>query len=166
VFSWTQARFYLTGWFGVGTAFSQLDDAEIAILRSHVQSSPFLHYLLTNVETSLASSDLDVMREYAQLVEDPAIRQRVWDRIESEWVRTGEALARLRGAEFGGRRPRLSRTLALRAAPLRLLHRQQIALLGRWRTQVRSGDEKAAQAIFPELLLTINAIASGLRTTG
>lgn len=70
------------------------------------------------------------------------------------------------GAEFGGRRPRLSRTLALRAAPLRLLHRQQIALLGRWRAQVRSGEEKAAQAIFPELLLTINAIASGLRTTG
>lgn len=166
VFSWTQARFYLTGWYGVGTAFSQLTDAEIAILRSHLQSSPFLHYLFTNVETSLASADLDVMRDYAQLVEDPGVRGRVWEQIEAEWGRTGAALARLRGAEFVGRRPRLSRTLALRAAPLRVLHLQQIALLRRWRGELRQGNEPAAQAVFPELLLTINAIASGLRTTG
>ena len=67
---------------------------------------------------------------------------------------------------WAGRRPRLGRTLALRAGPLRVLHRLQIAQLRRWREALKAGDEAGAQAQFPELLLTINAIASGLRTTG
>lgn len=166
VFSWTQARFYLTGWYGVGSALATLDDAALATLRSHLADVPFLQYLLTNVETSLASSDPDVMREYAALVTDPDIRLRAGSRIESEWNRTREQLARLRGADFLSRRPRLTRTLALRAQPLRVLHRQQIALLAQWRDAQQSGDESRAATLFPELLLTINAIASGLRTTG
>lgn len=138
----------------------------MAILRAHLRSTPFLHYVLTNIETSLASSDLDVMREYASLVEDESIRIRVWDQIEAEWHRTQRAIKRLRGQEFSRRRPRLGRTLALRAAPLRLLHTQQIALLKRWRSALKAGDDQTAQELFPELLLSINAIASGLRTTG
>jgi len=122
--------------------------------------------VLTNVETSLASSDLDVMRDYAGLVEDGDVRERIWRSIEAEWSRTGEGLARLRGSEFVGRRPRLGRTLALRAEPLRVLHRLQITQLRRWREALAHGDEARAQREFPELLLTINAIASGLRTTG
>lgn len=166
VFSWTQARFYLTGWYGAGSALAALSTEDVDCLRAHLGTSPFLHYLLTNIETSMASSDLDVMREYAGLVENPAVRERVWSRVETEWIRTEQQLRRLRGAEFAGRRPRLGRTLALRAAPLRILHRQQIALLRQWRTALQSGDEAVVNAVFPELLLTINAIASGLRTTG
>ena len=64
------------------------------------------------------------------------------------------------------RRPRLSKTLGLRAEALRVLHLQEIALLRRWRDLRKSGDESAADALLPELLLSINAIASGLRTTG
>jgi len=166
VFSWTQARFYLTGWYGAGTALEQLSDAEVEVLRDHLRTTPFLHYVLTNVETSWASSDLDVMRDYSTLVEDSEVRRRIWDSVEAEWHRTQQALKRLRGAAFAGRRPRLGRTLALRAAPLKLLHAQQVTLLRRWRLALKSGDETLAQELFPELLLTINAIASGLRTTG
>jgi phosphoenolpyruvate carboxylase len=166
VFSWTQARYYLTGWYGAGTALDSLSDETMAVLRAHLRSTPFLHYVLTNIETSLASSDLDVMREYASLVEDESIRIRVWNQIEAEWHRTQRAIKRLRGQEFSRRRPRLGRTLALRAAPLRLLHTQQIALLKRWRSALKAGEDQTAQELFPELLLSINAIASGLRTTG
>lgn len=166
VFSWTQARYYLTGWHGMGTALAGLDAGDLAVLRRHMGEVPFLHYVLTNVETSLASSDLDVMRDYAGLVEDDAVRARVWALVEGEWNRTREGLARVRGEAFAGRRPRLGRTLALRAGPLRVLHRLQIVQLRRWREALKAGDEAGAQAQFPELLLTINAIASGLRTTG
>ena len=62
------------------------------------------------------------------------------------------------------RRPRLSKTLGLRAEALRVLHLQEIALLRRWRELRNSGDEAAADKLLPELLLSINAIASGLRT--
>lgn len=166
VFSWTQARYYLTGWYGAGTALGCLSPEELVKLREHQRSVPFLRYLITNIESSHASSDVEVMREYAGLVEDPVLRERIWSRIEAEWRRTQEVLLRLRGGEFIQNRPRLGRTLALRAAPLQVLHRQQIQLLRTWRSRSRAGDTAGADALLPELLLTINAIASGLRTTG
>jgi len=106
------------------------------------------------------------MREYADLVEDPELRQRIWGRIESEWHRTQRSLSLVLGTEFARHRPRLGRTLALRVGPLRTLHRQQISLLRQWRSRLQTGDTAGAQARLPELLLTVNAIASGLRTTG
>jgi len=166
VFSWTQARFYLTGWYGAGSALMALSDAEGALFREHLPTVPFLRYLITNIETSLASSDLEVMREYSGLVDDSVVRKRVWNRIEAEWHRTQQALGRLLGSDFSRHRPRLGRTLALRVAPLRVLHRQQIGLLRQWRSQLGAGDDEGAAARLPELLLTVNAIASGLRTTG
>jgi phosphoenolpyruvate carboxylase len=166
VFSWTQARFYLTGWYGAGSALASLSPDELATLREQVRTVPFLRYLITNIETSLASSDLEVMRDYAGLVEEPELRERIWRRIESEWHRTQSSLALLLGTEFVRHRPRLGRTLALRVGPLRTLHRQQITLLQQWRSLLKTGDAEGAQARLPELLLTINAIASGLRTTG
>ena len=166
VFSWTQARFYLTGWYGAGSALAAVSEPELSLLRDQVRVVPFLRYLITNIETSLASSDLEVMREYASLVEEPELRDRIWGRIEAEWHRTQRSLALILGTEFARHRPRLGRTLALRVGPLRTLHHQQISLLRQWRTLIKAGDLEGAQARLPELLLTINAIASGLRTTG
>ena len=64
------------------------------------------------------------------------------------------------------RRPRAAKTLALRADALRILHREQIELLARWRALQAAADESGAKRMLPELLLSVNAIASGLRTTG
>ena len=127
---------------------------------------PFLHYLLTNVESSLASSDRELMLAYASLVTDAALRESVSGIILAEWDLTRSMIERLRGGAMAARRPRMSKTLNLRAEALRILHIQQIALLKRWRGLRSAGDENAAAAMLPDLLLSINAIASGLRTTG
>jgi phosphoenolpyruvate carboxylase len=47
-----------------------------------------------------------------------------------------------------------------------LLHRQQISLLRQWRGHLAQGRRQQADMLLPKLLLSINAIASGLRTTG
>ncbi|MFO1459330.1 MAG: phosphoenolpyruvate carboxylase [Verrucomicrobiota bacterium] len=166
VFSWTQARYYLTGWYGVGTALAGLSDTDFAALREQLRTWPFLHYLITNVETSHASSDRTVMRQYAELVSDETIRERLWSQVSAEWERTQEQLTRLREGSLGARRPRLARTLNLRTAALGVLHRQQIALLRTWRAKQAAGDDAGAAALLPDLLLSVNAVASGLRTTG
>jgi len=49
---------------------------------------------------------------------------------------------------------------------LHVLHLQEIHLLEKWRALRASGDEAGAEKMLPDLLLSINAIASGLRTTG
>jgi phosphoenolpyruvate carboxylase len=55
------------------------------------------------------------------------------------------------------------KTLRLRADALRLLHRRQIELLRAWRS---ADSPERVEALLPRVLLSINAIASGLRTTG
>ena len=60
----------------------------------------------------------------------------------------------------------MAKTLDIREAPLRVLHQQQIALLREWRSHLAANRAEEADALLPKLLLSINAIASGLRTTG
>jgi phosphoenolpyruvate carboxylase len=64
------------------------------------------------------------------------------------------------------RRPRMAKTLSIREAPLRVLHHHQVSLLRSWRENLAAGRQSKADALLPDLLLSINAIASGLRTTG
>ena len=47
-----------------------------------------------------------------------------------------------------------------------MLHSQQITLLKTWRAKVAAGDTATSEAMLPDLMLSINALASGLRTTG
>ncbi|GAA5483045.1 phosphoenolpyruvate carboxylase [Haloferula sargassicola] len=169
VFSWTQARFYLPGWFGVGSALEEMktnSPDKFAALKDALPQSTFLSYTLTNVETNLASANLELMRSYAGLVADEALRQRFMDIIVAEFERTRDLLAELFDGDMRSRRPRMAKTLDIREAPLRVLHRQQVQLIAHWRQLVADGQDSEAEALFPKLLLSINAISSGLRTTG
>ncbi len=169
VFSWTQARFYLPGWFGVGSGLEALkkDDAEgFARLKAALPESTFMSYVLTNVETNLASANLELMRDYCGMVENAELREKFLSIIVAEFERTRDLLAELFDGAMKDRRPRMAKTLEIREAPLRVLHHQQIALLREWRGHVANEDSAAADALLPKLLLSINAIASGLRTTG
>ena len=169
VFSWNQARFYVPGWYGVGSGLQHLADHNepaFRAMREGLRSSPFLYYVLTNVESSIASTDLDLMRAYAALVEDEELRNRLFNQIWEEWTRTRAMLHELRGQPTAQRRPRMLKTLQLRAEALHLLHMDQIRLLREWRAARKEGREADAEAMLPDLFLSVNAIASGLRTTG
>jgi phosphoenolpyruvate carboxylase len=169
VFSWTQARYYLPGWFGVGSALAELkkiSEQDFAELKEALNHSTFLSYVLTNVETNLASANLDLMHSYAELVTDSKIRALFTEKITAEFELTRNLLTELFDGSMDDRRPRMAKTLEIREAPLKVLHHQQIALLKEWRGHIHSNHQTAADALLPKLLLSINAIASGLRTTG
>ncbi len=169
VFSWTQSRFYLPGWFGAGTALNQLktDDPQgYETLKTELPASPFLRYVLTNIESSLVSANTGFMRDYAALVEDTAVRDRFLNTILTEYESTRAIIDDLFQGTFEERRPRLAYTLNIREEPLKVLHHQQVALLRDWRALIAAGKNEAADAMVSDLLISINAIASGLRTTG
>jgi phosphoenolpyruvate carboxylase len=169
VFSWTQARFYLPGWFGVGSALSALQQEQpdkFLLLKLALPTNAFLSYLLTNVETNLNSANLALMTEYSELVEDETIRHTFMNIVVDEFHRTRDALKELFDGSMESRRPRMAKTLTIREAPLAILHRQQISLLKDWRNAIKNNNLERAEEILPKLLLSINAIASGLRTTG
>jgi phosphoenolpyruvate carboxylase len=169
VFSWSQARFYLSGWYGVGSALEQLSlerPDEFALLTSHLYTWAPLHYALSNAATCLAAADPDVMRDYALLVEDAAVRDRFLTQIADELARTSRMLERIYGGTLAERRPNIDASLRARREPLRVLHRQQISLLRNWRHTREGGDREGAARMLTDLLLTVNAIASGLGATG
>ncbi len=87
-------------------------------------------------------------------------------RITDEFELTGKLLTELFEGSMSERRPRMAKTLEIREAPLKILHYQQIDLLKEWRGHMDKENHTAADALLPKLLLSINAIASGLRTTG
>lgn len=164
VFSWNQSRFYLPGWFGTGSALASLDASEKDTLRRLVRVWPFLNYALTNIESSVASSDAELMEAYAGLVENADIRSEFLGIITAERLLTIREIEEIYGSPVEKRRPRLAKTLALRSDALVRLHHQQIQLLRGWRAE-RAGLPAPAH-LPPGITLSINAIASGLRTTG
>jgi len=168
VFSWNQSRYYLPGWFGVGSALESLaawKPSAIDELRAHLKTSPLLYYVLTNVETNIASADPEIMKHYASLVGDVPVRDAFLKTIVAEFDRTHVMMAEVFGGSLQKRRPRMLKTLELRANALRVLHHQQIELLKQWRT-ARAANSPETEKLQPKVLLSINAIASGLRTTG
>ncbi len=171
VFSWTQSRFYLPGWFGIGSGLEALQKEQPETyrkLQDSFSSIAFLRYVFTNVETSLMSANLDLMTSYGELCEDAALRDRVLETVRSEFQRTRDQVGAFLGGDFATRRPRMNKTLALREQPLRKLHLQQIQLLKNWRAADRplTKENGKADETFLALQLTVNAISSGLKETG
>ena len=169
VFSWNQARFAISGWYGFGTALESLRDSRpdaFDIIREKDFSWSPLRYISSNVATSIATVDPEIMRKYAMLVERPETRQRILDMITAEYRRTKQLLDLLYGGSLEKKFFNVFRFISMRQEGLSMLHHLQIDLLKKWRKHKTSGQQEAADAMLPELLLTINAIASGLRSTG
>ena len=164
VFSWNQSRYYLPGWYGVGAGMESLkkDHPELfANLPDLVARSSFLRYVFYNAESSLASSDPQWMRAYAGLVENPDLRGLMLDKIMHERDLAEKHFNTLFQGNLQDRRPRFWKTLQVREDALGLLHSQQIRLLREFRTEGGDQPERVER-----MLLVVNAIASGLRTTG
>ena len=106
------------------------------------------------------------MRAYLNLVEEESIRYRFLGIILTEYDTTRRIIDELFKGSFEERRPRLAYTLNIREEPLKVLHLQQIDLLREWRALLAAGQNEAANAMVSDLLISVNAIASGLRTTG
>jgi phosphoenolpyruvate carboxylase len=161
VFSWSQARFHLPGWYGVGTALNWLRrerPKDWARLREQVRVWPFLSYLLHNSEASLMMAHPELMRLYASLVEDEAVRARLFETIFDEYKLSVSVIEELFG-DFATHRKRLAQAVQLRRSALDQLHHEQVRLLRVWR-------RKQKEETLTALLLTINAIGMGQKMTG
>jgi len=171
VFAWGQARFLVSGWFGVGTALETLRAEDPDTFRrlaelKRANDWPVLHYLLSNAATAWSSADATIMGHYAELVGDVAVRERIFGLILEEYERTRVSLEAIYQGPLSATRPRVARALRLRGRALEPLHNQQIALLRDWRELRAAGKDHLAETRLPSLLQTVNAIAAGLGATG
>jgi phosphoenolpyruvate carboxylase len=162
VFAWTQSRFLLPGWYGVGAGLER--GREVfgeEFLRAMDREWPFFAATIANAEMALAKSDLDIAARYANLVEDAELRARIWQRIEDEHQRSTREILHLTGQHrLLDREPVLRRSIDRRNPYVDPISFVQVELLRRLRG--RRSQDSTLRAI----LRTVNGIAGGLKSTG
>jgi phosphoenolpyruvate carboxylase len=168
VFAWSQNRHFVPGWFGVGSGiltFLQVRGQRgAALLDRMFTESRLFRLIVDEVEKTLTYVDLDIAREYAELVPDAQVRSNILSLVEGEYHRTVEAVLRISGGkELVERYPRFRRRLARRLPTINQVSRQQIELLRRFR---ESGGDRSQEEQLSALLLSINTIAAGFGATG
>ena len=159
VFSWSQARVMLPGWYGVGQALRSFKDQ--ALLREMVEVWPFLQATLANLEMVLAKSDMAIAEHYLALVEDKQAGRAIFDSIRGGWTTTRDCLLQItRQTRLLEKSPALEASIRLRLPYIEPLNYLQIELLKRH----RAGEDDAR--IREGIQLSINAVATALRNSG
>ncbi len=168
VFGWMQSRHLVPAWFGVGHALRGYVDANpdgLVHLQDLFRSFPLFIDMLRNVEMALAKADFGIARLYASLVEDGALRDRVFNHLQQEFELTRRMILDVtQQSSLLERNPVLEQSIRLRnpyVDPLSLL---QIDLIRRKRAL--GPDTEASSELNRAITATINGISAGLRNTG
>lgn len=165
VFSWMQSRHTLPGWYGLGSAVAGYlaeHPEDLASMQTMYQRWHFWQTLIDNVQMILAKADLTIARLYADLVEDQALAERIFERIAAEYERTVAVILRVTGQkDLLENVPVLQRSIQRRNPYIDPLSFIQLVLLKR----LRAGDPNHAE-LLTGVLESINGIASGLKNTG
>ena len=163
VFSWSQSRIMLPGWYGVGTAFSNFINKEsgnIDKLRTMYKDWPFFTSLLSNVDMVMSKSDMEIAKEYANLCKDDETKE-VYNEILREWKLTKQVVLDIsEHKEFLEDNTYLTKSLENRLQYFNTLNLLQIELIRRAR------EEETLESQINTIHITINGVATGLRNSG
>ena len=158
VFSWTQSRCILPGWFSLASGIDAYLDqgGDIETLKEMYEQWPFFQTTLDNAAQALGRTDMSIAEEYADLADDD-LRAEFFPWIKSEYERAVELVTTIAGREEPISREWLRESLQRRnpyVDPLNLLQ-----------TQLLAQDERS-ELDEQTLRITVKGIAAGMKNTG
>ena len=161
VFGWAQTRNTLTGWFGAGTALdSMIKKYGINHIRKIYKNSDFMQNLISNIEMTLAKSDLKIAKLYVDSLLNESMLD-IYDDIHKESKLALVSILKIKNIdELLDDNKILKNTLRIRNSYLDPLSIIQITLMQKMKSNELDPIEKNS------LLLSINGLAAGLRNTG
>ena len=169
VFGWMQSRQLVPAWFGVGFAldsFVRENEDGLKLLQGMMKGFPLFVDIIRNVEMALAKSDFGIAKLYASLVEDEALRDRIYTMLKAEFELTQKMLLAITGQQrLLETNSVLERSIRLRnpyVDPMSLL---QVELIRRKRAAIARGEPDSPE-LNRAISATINGISAGLRNTG
>jgi len=170
VFAWTQSRCLIPAWFGIGAAFASFAARHADgwdTLREMYGGWSFFRATIDNAALALAKADLGIARLYAELVEDAEVRDRIWQAISTEFSLAREGVLRVQGqTELLAEIPWLRRSITVRNPNTDPLNLIQVEWLRRLRECEKRADQEKQAECRDLLRLTIEGVATGMRTTG
>jgi phosphoenolpyruvate carboxylase len=168
VFSWTQMRANVPGWFGIGAAFEAEvlgDDARLAACRAaYADDRGCFRSFVDNAAQEMARARLEVARWYFRAGGEPAMR--LFDAIAAEFAASERAVLAITGRDaLLGHNPVIEQSIRERNPDTDLLNALQVELLRRWRDE-RPKSEAERSELQALILLSMNAIAAAMQSTG
>jgi len=168
VFSWMQSRFNFPGWYGLGSALNAVlkrGDKGKKLLRTLHAEWPFFQTMIDNAQLTMRKADMDIAQLYAGLVEDKAIRDRIFAILMAEFERTEKAILAITGQkQLLANEPVLLKSVDLRNPYIDPLNYIQVEMMRRLRAgKLAKAEDEATRAVIE---LTINGISGGLKNTG
>ncbi len=168
VFSWSQCRLMVPGWYGFGTAVKAYVDKHgsegLQKLQAMFNNWQFFQAQLSNMDMVLSKTNMSIAQRYADLVPDEELGSRIFGKIKDEWQLTIDMLFAITGqTRLLQSNPLLERSIQNRFPYLDPINHLQVELMRQYRAQ----DENAQdEKILRGLQLTINGISAGLRNSG
>ena len=151
----------MTGWFGAGTALdSMIKKYGINHIRKIYKNSDFMQNLISNIEMTLAKSDLKIAKLYVDGLLNESMLD-IYDDIHKESKLALVSILKIKNIdELLDDNKILKNTLRIRNSYLDPLSIIQITLMQKMKSNELDPIEKNS------LLLSINGLAAGLRNTG
>ena len=161
VFSWTQTRYNVPGWYGIGRALTEaISDSEgnLARLQSMHRDWIYFRTILDNAQLEMARTRLAVAKHYNEL--SSADFHAV---ISEDFMMAKDAILKISGQNtIMADRPVIRRSIELRNPYTDVLNLLQVELIKRW----RASDDKDRDTLRNAIFLSINGIAAAMQSTG
>ena len=173
VFSWSQCRVMLPGWYGFGSSveayLSKFDNPKMGMqkLQAMYKDWSVFATLISNMEMVLTKASMKIAARYARLVEDEALRENIFNRIKSEYEKTCAYVLQItKQKTLLESNPALKQVILDRLPSLDALNHVQIEMLRRVRNMKEGDCPEETELTKRGVHISINAVASILRNSG